>query len=1037
MPEEQDHIRHWRRAREIFELATDAATPDEQQAILIEHCNGNSSLRADVERLLGLQQKPELAVDQPAFGMVRSSLLTPASPEAFLKQALGKGRYQLIRHIASGGMGDVFAAIDLKSGGPVAVKILRQHWLVAREQDNVRARFEREAASAAKIDHPNVCRVLDIHLESEPAFCVMELLEGPTLAEHLAADGPLMPVDALPMVTGICAGLQAAHDAGVIHRDLKPGNIILSKDRSGEPVIIDFGLATALDRDQRDLTKTGDVIGTLAYIAPELLEQGGGGTPSSDIYSLGVILFEMLTGAKPHTAVSPLRLVMQRARSSGALPALRTAGVPPVWREVVERCLSADPQRRFSSAGQVTERLNTRRPSWQFQLARRRCRVAVAAAGLLAVAAIGGSVWNREYSPSNGAAALYRSAQNAAAAGAPFRATELLEQAVQRDPDYVSAHSLLAVEYAELDQLDKAREQMLGASLARERRWRLGPIERQLQEASRAEVVHDLKLAAELYGKAAESFSDPATRSFATLSQVRVLERAARTGDALRVVERLVKRQPSDLAAKVRYGRLLCRRRRFDEAATQLEAARQAYVAAGDLEGESAALLVRATILRRGDSASDRRDLGRIRELAAKTGNQYQDLRATFRLVMIEAQASHVDEAIKMVTDSVARARALGMNSLAASALGDLGYALYIGQRFEESRTILQQAVDLAVRSRNPATEASNRMRLAEVLSSQQLRRRDEAVRIMEPAIKWYRDAGYDDILPIVLPKWAGLLSADPARLQESEQALVEALRLAQRNGEAGLQVLVLQRLSGIAEEHDLRKSIAYWDRTVPLAKLAGIPAVYTTAARAHSRIGDFVRARELFDQVESAAKAMPAGVGRQILEAQILNEQAFFGYRLGSCVPALRTAPPYDSPSSKASFTGLINACLPAMPRSVLERDLRELHSLAKASELATDRFWAGILLATAAQVSLRLGDFSAAMKTAEQANNHFVALGYSVRQMEVELVLRKALRKLGKRQRADEVEAQVLQLARQVGFPEPVRSFGGRRDLQRLWAD
>lgn len=231
---------------------------------------------------------------------------------------------------------------------------------------------------ARQIQHVNVCQVFALGEHAGDLFCVMEILAGETLAERLARTGRLAPAEALPTALQLCQGLQAAHRAGVIHRDLKPGNIILAGDRA---VIIDFGLAAGSLPDHA-LTQDGAVIGTLAYMAPEQMESGGGpggGTAAADVYSLGVVLFEMLTGHKPHNAQSPLRLAVQKAREGQRGPNFATRDVPPVWREAISGCLHADPAKRMASAQAVQDRLQRGRPSLRFTATQRKMWMPVAA----------------------------------------------------------------------------------------------------------------------------------------------------------------------------------------------------------------------------------------------------------------------------------------------------------------------------------------------------------------------------------------------------------------------------------------------------------------------------------------------------------------------------------------------------------------------------------------------------------------------------------------------------------------------------------
>lgn len=341
----------------------------------------------------------------------------------------------------------------------MALKCIRP---LAGAEGKLEERFLREVQLFRRIAHPNVCRVYDVVGE----LFAMERLAGETLAERLARGKRYTAEEALPIMRQLCDGLGAAHQAGVLHRDLKPGNVFLDGERV---VIIDFGLAAGTALDEA-LPSAGAVIGTLAYVAPGQLENGHC-TPASDIYSLGVVLHEMVTGEKPHPAKSPFRLAAQKARESHQTPDTAVPGLPEVWQEVLSRCLKADPAARFQSAGEVKALLARGKPSRSYVAARWRKRLMIPALALLtlAVGALGLFWRNMGRRPQPAAAAFYQQAQAALSETAPVRAVGLLEKAVAAEPAFVHARAQLTAAYAEIDQLDQARDTLLQADT--NRRW--------------------------------------------------------------------------------------------------------------------------------------------------------------------------------------------------------------------------------------------------------------------------------------------------------------------------------------------------------------------------------------------------------------------------------------------------------------------------------------------------------------------------------------------------------------------------------------
>jgi eukaryotic-like serine/threonine-protein kinase len=250
------------------------------------------------------------------------------------------GRYALGEPLGHGGMGEVREALDVRLEREVAVKLLRPE--LASDAD-VRRRFEREARAAARISHPHVVAVFDTGEHDGVPFIVMERLSGATLANEIAK-GPMDPARAGAIALEVVAALEAAHRLGVIHRDIKPGNILIGTDGAK---VADFGIATIAEG--ADLTTTGLLVGTTAYLPPERLA-GEPASESTDLYGVGVVLFEALAGRPPFRADTPLGLVA--AITTGDAPSLAALcpEAPPELVAVAERAMAAEPGERFESA---------------------------------------------------------------------------------------------------------------------------------------------------------------------------------------------------------------------------------------------------------------------------------------------------------------------------------------------------------------------------------------------------------------------------------------------------------------------------------------------------------------------------------------------------------------------------------------------------------------------------------------------------------------------------------------------------------------
>src|SRR5262245_7288436 len=255
------------------------------------------------------------------------------------------GRYRLEAHSAAGAVGQVWRATDLVLCRPVAVKLLRSEYT---QHPEILARFRAEARHAGSLSHPGIAQVYDYGDADWPEspYLVMELVDGPSLARVLTG-GPLDPAHAMDVVAQAAAGLAAAHEAGLVHRDIKSANLLLGPD--GQVKITDFGIAHAAG--SAPLTQTGTLVGTPAYLAPERAA-GAQATPASDLYSLGVVAYECLVGTVPFSG-SPLEIAAaHRTRSLPPLP----SGVPPGVAALVAELTAKEPAARPAGAASVAER---------------------------------------------------------------------------------------------------------------------------------------------------------------------------------------------------------------------------------------------------------------------------------------------------------------------------------------------------------------------------------------------------------------------------------------------------------------------------------------------------------------------------------------------------------------------------------------------------------------------------------------------------------------------------------------------------------
>lgn len=323
-------------------------------------------------------------------------------------------RFRIVARLGEGAIGEVYEAADSELEEQVAIKVLRPE--IARDPE-VLHRFKREIQLARRVTHPSVCRTFDLfhhHWESgaELAFITMELLRGETLEARLQRGGRMEPAEALPLVAQIAEGLQAAHQAGVVHRDFKSGNVMLAPGPDGlRAVVTDFGLAWS-SSVAASVTRTGALIGSPAYMAPEQV-RGEEVTPATDIYAFGIVLYEMVTGNLPFSADTAVGTAIKRLREPPTLPRVHTPDLDPLWEEVILRCLESDPADRFATALEVEKALaapgHARASGLSASASRRRRRsrwtLVAGAAAVVAGLGLGGLAWRMREQPSVGPSA--------------------------------------------------------------------------------------------------------------------------------------------------------------------------------------------------------------------------------------------------------------------------------------------------------------------------------------------------------------------------------------------------------------------------------------------------------------------------------------------------------------------------------------------------------------------------------------------------------------------------------------------------------
>ena len=370
-----------RQIEQVCETAL-AAQPEARAAFLDEACAGDAVLRREVESLLAQESRADAFLEVPlvdrADANAADRMVPPREP---LPQGTRLGPYEIEALIGTGGMGEVYRARDTRLGRTVALKILPEG--LAADPDR-RRRFEHEAHAASALSHPHICALFDVGeaVPSNPgsrilnpvsvSYLVMEHLEGETLAARIAR-GPLPIPDVLAYGAQIADALSAAHRGGIIHRDLKPANVMLTgsgvhRNNAGAVKLLDFGLAKlkgaagagvtvdAFGAAPASMTTPGQIVGTLPYMAPEQVE-GRDADGRTDIWALGAMLYEMVTGARAFQAPTSASLTAAILEHEPAPISSTQPLTPPALQRLIRKCLAKDPDVRWQSARDVAGEL--------------------------------------------------------------------------------------------------------------------------------------------------------------------------------------------------------------------------------------------------------------------------------------------------------------------------------------------------------------------------------------------------------------------------------------------------------------------------------------------------------------------------------------------------------------------------------------------------------------------------------------------------------------------------------------------------------
>jgi tetratricopeptide (TPR) repeat protein len=778
------------------------------RSFLDRECANDPALRAEVERLI---------VERETFVDPRHE---PGPSASLVREDIVAGHYRIVRLIGRGGMGEVYEAEDLLLKERVALKTIRAD-LAGR--DALLLQFQEEVLLARKVTHPNVCRIYEVGMHSPSGrapllFFAMELLEGETLASRIRSR-PLTRDEAFPLIVQLAEGLQAAHDAGVVHADFKSGNIVLARGADGvRAVITDFGLArldpSASVNEGRTLAEVR-LAGTVAYMSPEQL-RGDRITAASDIYSFGVVLFEMAAGTLPFDDRDLIKAAMLKASGEPIPVRTRVPDIDHRWEVAIDRCLEKDPERRFASADALAAWFTDHRWFEFSQWTPRDWVRAIAATILALTVSIAGWMWStRPYRPLPAAQAAYDAGMGALHSMTYEAARKAFEGAVAADPKFALAHASLARAYDELDYTDRAKDSMLRA-LAAAQETRLTDEDERRLRATQFAVSRDYERAAPLF-REMEAAASASERPAAALETGWLAQQMDDSDAAKAAFERALALNPSYAAARLRLGFMLGRQGGKDDLAlAAFTEAEHLYSDSGDKEGVTETLWNRANLLNRRSRAADAMPvIDAALDMTRSVGNRYQEIRLQFLQGTALRNLGQTALAAERARLAIEAAAAENMDNLATNGQIDLGNIYLSSGNYEVAEPYFRRALDTARRAKVRRLEARGQLAMASLC--EQDHRPEEARAFAEAGLAFYRQAGYQRESVQAAVVLGGVLQ-QLGQNDDSIRVLRETLPKAERLQDKRTQAQLRERLGeNLRDQGQLPSALAEYANVIAL----------------------------------------------------------------------------------------------------------------------------------------------------------------------------------------------------------------------------
>ncbi len=971
-------------------------------------------------------------------------------------------------------MGTVYLAEDTHLGRRVAIKFPS----VNSDSHDYRARFLREARAVSELSHPGIATLFDYGETTEGRpFLVMELARGRSLSDVMQK-GELNLPRAVEIVRDVAMALVEAHARGVIHRDIKPSNIMI--DDGGRVKVLDFGLAKQLNKDHvlssepeaqtllSTETRSGVVLGTPAYLSPEQAI-GGAVDGRSDLFALGTLLYEAITGRTPFAGNSFIEIAANVLHVQPPEPSKVNANVPKQLDFIAMKALAKKPPKRYQSAKEMIADLNAVKEQLEEDSAQtvikrspasisahtrtlsnlsqilQRPRIPISyilvGAVVLLIAGIAGFRFLRPapHTPPAEAQRWYDIGTNALRDGAYYQATQALERAIAADDAFMLAHARLAEALVELDYVDRAKDELLRVSSAD--RARLPNLDSLYLDAITSTARHDFAKSIDSYSRIAKQTGDN-DKPFVLVDLGRAYENNNDVKGAIQSYTEASTRNPQYATAYLRLGIVLGQQGDLDKALSSFETAESIYQALGNIEGRTEVVFQRGALLNKRNKLGEARtQLEQALALAKANDNKSQIIKTLLQLSSVSFDAGETERATGYARDAVDLAQKNGMENLSAQALVDLGNSFLVRGQAAEAEKYLSEALESAHRAKARRNEARARVSLASL--RQQQNKPDEVINFLEPALAFYQQGGYrsETFSCLVLLARANLQKGDYAAAQKGHEQLLQLAQAA--NDQSLLALAHAERGSGLVEEQKFTEALAQLEQAGVIYNAQGVQRSLCNNLANRSdvlwRLGRYDEAQTLLAQAEAIANKPGGEMNRlsaelDLIKAQIALSQGRTADAKAAAAQALeKTNKDYKNLATAAKMLmGLAQCYGGAAPAGVISvrAAFNEAGELGDLSDLADAQL-------ALAEAMLSSGDSHGAADNAVKAAAVYARLGQAESQWRALTLAAQAAQnvgdKAGAREYAMRAREPLSKLEQQWGS-DNFKSYLGRPDIQRL---